>query len=80
PAATAQQEAVELTPESLTAWPPDLIHSMREAVITADLDLLLAKIQEFETRDPRIARELHRLAEDFQYQKLLELFSTEDVR
>ena len=48
---------------------------MREAVITADLDQLLAKIQEAETRDPRIARGLRRLAQNFQYQKLLDLLS-----
>ena len=76
PAAAAQEEAAELTPESLAGWPQDLIDPMREAVITADLDQLLARIQEVEARDPRIAQGLRRLAEDFQYQKLLDLFST----
>ena len=73
PTAAAQEEAAELTPESLAGWPHDLIHPMREAVITADLDQLLAKIQEVEARDPRIAQGLRRLAEGFQYQKLLDL-------
>src|SRR5205085_5202857 len=76
PAAAAREEVAELTPESLAGWPQDLIHTMREAVITADLDQLLAKIQEVEARDPRVARGLRRLAEGFQYQKLLDLFST----
>jgi PAS domain S-box-containing protein len=76
PTAAAQEEADPLTPESLAGWPQDLIHSMCEAVITADLDQLLAKIQEVEARDPRLARGLRRLAEGFQYQKLLDLFST----
>ncbi len=76
PTAAAQEEAAELTPESLAGWPQDLIHPMREAVITADLDQLLAKIQEVEARDPRIAQGLRRLAEGFQYQKLLDLFSS----
>ena len=76
PAAAAQEEAAELTPESLAGWPQDLIDPMREAVITADLDQLLARIQEVEARDPRIAQGLRRLAEGFQYQKLLDLFST----
>ncbi len=49
---------------------------MREAVITADLDQLLARIQEIEVRDPHIARGLRGLAEGFQYQRLLDLFST----
>ncbi|MFM9962846.1 MAG: PAS domain S-box protein, partial [Planctomycetaceae bacterium] len=67
----------ELTPQSLASWPQEIIHSMREAVITADLDQLLAKIQEVEARDPRVAQALRRLAEAFQYQKLLDLFSAE---
>ena len=79
PAAAAQEEAAELTPESLAGWPQDLIDPMREAVITADLDQLLARIQEVEARDPRIAQGLRRLAEGFQYQKLLDLFSTGGV-
>src|SRR5688500_1935714 len=72
----ALDEAVELTPESLAGCSPDLIESLRDAVITADLDQLLAKIQEVEDCDPRVARALRRLAEDFQYEKLLELFHT----
>ena len=73
PNATAQVEA-ELTLESLAGWPQDLIDPMRDAVITADLDQLLARIQEVEARDPRIAQGLRRLAEQFEYQKLLDLF------
>ena len=38
------------------------------------LEQLLAKIDEVEARDPRIAEGLRRLAEGFQYQKLLDLF------
>jgi PAS domain S-box-containing protein len=75
PAGTNPEEAAEVTTESLVGWPEDLIDPMREAVITADLDLLLAKIQVVEARDPLVARGLRRLAEDFQYQKLLDLFS-----
>ncbi len=77
--AAAQEEVVELTPEFLADWPHEIIDSMREAVITADLDQLLATIQEMETRDPRIAQGLRRLAESFQYQKLLDLFRTESA-
>ena len=74
PAGAAPEEAAELTPESLAGWPQDLIQPMREAVITADLDQLLARIQEVEARDPRMAQGLRRLAERFEYQKLLDLF------
>src|SRR3954462_2439303 len=45
-AAAPATEAAELTPESLAALPAQLIDPMREAVVTVDLDLLLAKIQE----------------------------------
>ncbi len=72
----ALEEQAKLTPESLALWPPDLIHLMREAVITADIDQLLAKIEEMEARDPHVAQALRRLAEDFQYQKLLDLFGS----
>ncbi len=77
PTDTQREEAAELTLESLAGWPQDLIDPMREAVITADLDQLLASIQEVEAHDPRIARALRRLAEGFQYEKLLDLFTTE---
>ena len=47
---------------------------MREAVIGADLDQLLALIREVEARDSRTAGGLRGLAEHFEYQKLLDLF------
>ncbi|MEA2710909.1 MAG: hypothetical protein QOF78_3510 [Phycisphaerales bacterium] len=74
-AAGVDGAATELTPESLSGWPPELIAPMREAVIRADLDQLLATIQDVEARDPIVAQGLRRLAEGFQYQKLLDLFS-----
>jgi hypothetical protein len=52
---------------------------MRETVVTADRDQSLEKIQDVDTRDLRIAQTLRRLAENFQYQKLLDFFSTGGV-
>jgi PleD family two-component response regulator len=49
---------------------------MRDAVITADLDQLLARSRRSKPAIPRRPG-LRRLAEGFQYQKLLDLFSTE---
>jgi CheY-like chemotaxis protein len=66
-------QCVELTPESFAGWPQQLLEPMREAVITADLDQLLSRIHDVETRDPLIAEALRRLAEGFQYEKLLDL-------
>jgi CheY-like chemotaxis protein len=78
PASAAQlrgaKQAAELTPESLADLPQEIIYPMREAVLRADLDQLLALIQEVETREPRIAQGLRLLAEHFEYQKLLDLF------
>jgi CheY-like chemotaxis protein len=79
-AAGVEEEAAELTAESLSGWPQGLIDPMREAVITADLDQLLTRIQDVRARDPQIAQELRRLAEGFQYQKLLDLFSMGSAR
>lgn len=72
-------EEFKLTALSLADWPRSLVDPMRDAVITADLDLLLARIQDVESRDPRIAQELRRLAEGYSYQTLLDLFSAEAV-
>jgi PAS domain S-box-containing protein len=74
PKGALQEEASVITSESLTDLPHNLIHAMREAVISADLDGLLAKIQEVETRKPHVAQGLRCLAERFEYEKLLDLF------
>jgi PAS domain S-box-containing protein len=73
-AAAAREEVAELTLESLANLPRDLVDLMREAVIGADLDQLLAQIREVEARDSRTAYGLRGLAEQFEYQKLLDLF------
>ena len=72
-------EAPELTSHDLAGFPSDLVGPMREAVITADLDQLLATIQVVEAWDARIAAGLRRLAESFQYEELLDLLITEDT-
>jgi PAS domain S-box-containing protein len=74
PAAPDPEETVEITPESLAGLPRDVIHPMREAIIRADLDDLLEQIRKVEDRNPRLAQKLRRLAEGFEYQKLLDLF------
>jgi CheY-like chemotaxis protein len=78
-AAAIAEEAVELTSEALVDLSQSIVERMRQAVITADLDQLLATIQEVEEGDPRIARGLRRLAEGFQYEKLLNLLPVKDA-
>jgi signal transduction histidine kinase/DNA-binding NarL/FixJ family response regulator len=72
--APSQEGAAEITAQSVATLPHDLIHSMREALISADLDQLLEKIKELEVHDSRVAPWLRRLAERFEYTKLLDLF------
>ena len=67
------EAAADLNAAALAVLPEGLIRRMRESVVTADLDELLERIHEVEARDPVIARELRRLAELFEYQKLLDL-------
>jgi CheY-like chemotaxis protein len=71
--ATVRVEDTQINPEALARLPHDLIHSMREAVISADLDKLLSMIHEVEARDSHLAQGLGYLAEHFEYQKLLDL-------
>jgi PAS domain S-box-containing protein len=72
-AAPIAEEAVQLTTEALAGLSQGIVDRMRQAVITADLDQLLATIQEIQERDPRIAGALRCLAEGFQYERLLVL-------
>jgi len=66
-------EGIELTAELLAALPRPLIDSIRDAVIAADLDRLLARILEVDALDPGAGKGLRRLAEGFEYQELLDL-------
>ena len=72
----AREEPDNLTPESLADFSTETICAMREAVITADLDQLVAKIVEVEHLHPRVAKGLRRMAEAFEYERLLKLLST----
>ena len=67
-------DLAEPTPSSLASLPERLIDRMRESVIGADLDQLLAQIQEVEAFSPETAQRLRSLAEQFKYEKLLGLF------
>jgi CheY-like chemotaxis protein len=78
PTGTAERPA-ELTSQSLEGWPVANIQAMREAVVAADLDKLLEEISAVETDHPDVAAALSRMAQAFQYQKLLDLFNAEGV-
>jgi PAS domain S-box-containing protein len=76
PATDRPEDTVALTPDSLTGCSAELLESLREAVITADLDQLLERIREVEACDARAARGLRDLAERFEYEKLLSLLNS----
>jgi CheY-like chemotaxis protein len=78
-AAEPPGETRKLTGESLASWPPEWIASMRDAVITADLDRILMMIQKIEADDPGTAQGLRAMADAFQYQELLDLLNTRGI-
>ncbi len=75
----AEEDVAELSTASLVALPLSLIAALREAVTTADLDQVLAIIDDIEEIDSSLARRLRRLAEAFRYQDLLDLLHIGDV-
>jgi len=69
-----QPEVLEtLTPGSLAGLPGELIQQIREATINADLDYMLELIQQAAAHDAGVANRMKSLAEQFDYQKLLDL-------
>jgi len=74
-----EEDVTELSTASLAALPISLIAALHEAVATADLDQVLALIDDIEAIDSSLARRLRRLAEAFRYQDLLDLLHIGDV-
>ena len=73
-----RDETLECTSEALAGLPENLIRQMRDAIVRADLDDLLVHIDEVGAHDPRLAQELRRRAELFEYQQLLDRFGPEE--
>ncbi len=59
--------------EKTAALPETLIHQLHDATISADLDRMLKLIHQIEKHDVSVAGQLRSLAENFEYQKLLEM-------
>jgi PAS domain S-box-containing protein len=62
-----------VTRESLKALPAHLLHEIRTAIIEADLYRALAAIDLMESHDPAIAAGLRNLAQEYEYQTILDL-------
>ena len=59
--------------------PANLLKRMRDATISGDLDRLLELIDEAEGHDATAAEGLRRLADQFEYEALLQVLGTEDT-
>jgi PAS domain S-box-containing protein len=75
PAARKIEQAGEdgLLKEHLAALPETLVGELHDATLSADLDRMLELIHQIEKYNVSTAGSLRSLAEDFEYQKLLEI-------
>jgi CheY-like chemotaxis protein len=70
----AEFDGINLTHESMTVIPQDLIDQMNTATTNAQFDKLMDLIDSASTFSPQIAKKLRNLANDFNYDILLTLF------
>jgi PAS domain S-box-containing protein len=70
--------AGDLFPGKVAALPEALINRLHNAALSADLDRMLEIIHQIEKHDIAVAGRLRRLAENFEYQKLLEITVAQD--
>ena len=68
------REPEDLGPEALVALPTKLVESICEAAQTADYFWLLELVDQVDEQSPQVAQRLRELANNFQYDRLLELF------
>jgi len=64
--------------EKVAALPKPLINQLHAATLSADLDRMLEIIQQMEKQDAAVAGSLRDFAENFEYQKLLEITARQD--
>jgi hypothetical protein len=60
-------------PADMNLWPLDLLQHIRSATVEADLERLLALIDQGERLGPRAAQALRQLAVQYQYEQLVHL-------
>jgi PAS domain S-box-containing protein len=68
-----QDGANDVLKEKVAALPETLIHQLHNATLSADLDRMLELIHQIEKQDAATAGGLRSFAENFEYQKLLEI-------
>ena len=73
-------ECFQLTQETLQKTLPEvLIKKMEQAVQQADFDLIMSLIEEVKCIDDTYHKELHQLAENYEYDKLLHLLKKQEI-
>ena len=68
-----QAVAVEPSKETVAALPEALVAQLHDAALSADQDRMMEIVDQIEKQDAAVAGSLRRLAENFEYQKLLEI-------
>ncbi|MCL1468556.1 response regulator [Argonema galeatum] len=77
--ASTKTDALVLKPDVVAALPADWLASLQQATIECDLAMMLLLIDEIREQDDRIANALAYLANNFQFEELLNLIQSETV-
>jgi len=75
--ASTETDALVLKPDVVAALPADWLASLQQATIECDLAMMLLLIDEIREQDDRIANALAYLANNFQFEELLNLIQSE---
>jgi CheY-like chemotaxis protein len=68
-----KNQKLVLTSKIVSTIPIDLIKDLKQAVLSADFDQIMALIDQIEQSSPQIAGRLREMANDFQYDSLIHL-------
>ena len=77
PPSPEQQNVVELLKEEVAALPETLLAQLHDATLSADLDHMLELIHQIGKHNLIAGEKMKMLAENFDYQKLLEMITSE---
>ncbi len=76
PASSGSRDSVRV---DLAGWPAELLTQIRSAVASADLELLLALLDQGRDIDPDAADALRQLAEYYEYEVLMRMIERENI-
>ena len=79
-AVAAHKPGINLTAETLTALPPDLLQELRETTLALDREAIFAVIERMEPLAPDTAKGLRTLMDNFQTGLIRDLFGDNDEK